>query len=191
MDTDLLLTYAPVLVIGVAAGLVSGIVGTGATVILLPILVLSFGPKSAIPIMAIVALMSNFAKITSWWKEIDWRAAGAYALSWQAHGLGYGIPADIAADLAAGRVVIANVSRSVLAEAASRHPTRVLLVTAPAEVLAHRLAARGREDAADIARRLSREAPLPDGLDVVTVMNDTTPADGVAQFLAALRGSVG
>ena len=80
MDTDLLLTYAPVLVIGVAAGLVSGIVGTGATVILLPILVLSFGPKSAIPIMAIVALMSNFAKITSWWKEIDWRAAGAYAL---------------------------------------------------------------------------------------------------------------
>ena len=77
MDTDLLLTYAPVLVIGVAAGLVSGIVGTGATVILLPILVLSFGPKSAIPIMAIVALMSNFAKITSWWKEIDWRAAGA------------------------------------------------------------------------------------------------------------------
>ena len=88
-------------------------------------------------------------------------------------------------------MVIANVSRSVLAEAASRHPTRVLLVTAPAEVLAHRLAARGREDAADIARRLSREAPLPDGLDVVTVMNDTTPADGVAQFLAALRGSVG
>jgi hypothetical protein len=30
--------------------------------------------------MAIVALMSNFAKILSWWKEIDWRACGAYAL---------------------------------------------------------------------------------------------------------------
>ena len=58
----------------------SGIVGTGATIILLPVLALAFGPKSAIPIMAIVALMSNFAKITSWWREIDWRAAGAYAL---------------------------------------------------------------------------------------------------------------
>jgi len=59
---------------------VSGIVGTGATVILLPVLVIVFGPREAVPIMAIVALMSNFAKITSWWKEIDWKACGAYAL---------------------------------------------------------------------------------------------------------------
>lgn len=78
--TDPFLSYALVLAIGTVAGLVSGIVGTGATVILLPVLVLSFGPKSAIPIMAIVALMSNFAKITAWWKEIDWRACAAYAL---------------------------------------------------------------------------------------------------------------
>jgi uncharacterized membrane protein YfcA len=78
--TDPVLTYALVLAIGTVAGLVSGIVGTGATVILLPVLALSFGPKSAIPIMAIVALMSNLAKITAWWREIDWRAAGAYAL---------------------------------------------------------------------------------------------------------------
>ena len=75
-----LLSYALVLAIGMVAGLVSGIVGTGATIILLPVLALVFGPKSAIPIMAIVALMSNFAKITAWWREIDWRAASAYAL---------------------------------------------------------------------------------------------------------------
>ncbi len=80
MATDPILSYALVLFIGTIAGLVSGIVGTGATVILLPALTLSFGPKSAIPIMAIVAMMSNFAKITAWWREIDWRAAGAYAL---------------------------------------------------------------------------------------------------------------
>lgn len=73
-------TYALVLAVGLAAGLVSGIVGTGATIILLPVLSLAFGPKAAIPIMAIVALMSNFAKITAWWREIDWRACGAYAL---------------------------------------------------------------------------------------------------------------
>jgi uncharacterized protein len=80
LATDPTLSYALVLFIGTIAGLVSGIVGTGATVILLPALTLSFGPKSAIPIMAIVAMMSNFAKITAWWREIDWRAAGAYAL---------------------------------------------------------------------------------------------------------------
>jgi uncharacterized protein len=73
-------SYALVLAIGLVAGLVSGIVGTGATIILLPVLALTFGPKAAIPIMAIVALMSNFAKITSWWREIDWRATAAYAV---------------------------------------------------------------------------------------------------------------
>ena len=73
-------TYALVLAVGLVAGLVSGIVGTGATIILLPVLTLAFGPKAAIPIMAVVALMSNFAKITAWWREIDWRACGAYAL---------------------------------------------------------------------------------------------------------------
>jgi len=73
-------TYALVLIVGFVAGTVSGIVGTGATIILLPILVFAFGPREAVPIMAVVALMSNFAKITSWWKEIDWRAVGAYAL---------------------------------------------------------------------------------------------------------------
>ncbi len=75
-----MLTYVLVLVVGYVAGTVSGIVGTGATIILLPILVFAFGPREAVPIMAIVALMSNFAKITSWWKQIDWRACGAYAL---------------------------------------------------------------------------------------------------------------
>src|SRR5436190_19849911 len=75
-----MLTYALVLVVGYIAGTVSGIVGTGATIILLPILVFAFGPREAVPIMAVVALMSNFAKITSWWKEIDWRACAAYAL---------------------------------------------------------------------------------------------------------------
>ena len=39
-----------------------------------------------------------------------------FALQWQAHGLRYGIPADIAVDLAAGLVVVANVSRAIIAE---------------------------------------------------------------------------
>jgi uncharacterized membrane protein YfcA len=74
------MTYVLVLVVGFVAGTVSGIVGTGATIILLPILVFAFGPREAVPIMAVVALMSNFAKITSWWRDIDWRAVAAYAL---------------------------------------------------------------------------------------------------------------
>lgn len=115
------------------------------------------------------------------------RAAGRFALWWAAHGLLYGIPRDIEADLAARRVVVANLSRGVLAEAAARYRLRVLMVTAPAAVLAARLAARGRESAEEIARRLAREAPAPAGLDVVTVVNDGPPEAGAAQLEAALR----
>lgn len=114
------------------------------------------------------------------------RDAGGFALWWGAHGLLYGIPRDIEADLAARRVVVANLSRGALAEAAARYRLRVLNVTAPPAVLAARLAARGRESAADIAARLAREAALPAGLDIATVMNDTTPEEGAARMVAAL-----
>jgi ribose 1,5-bisphosphokinase len=109
-----------------------------------------------------------------------------FALQWQAHGLCYGIPADIADDLASGAVVVANVSRAVIAEAATRFPVRVIEVTAPPRMLAERLAVRGRETAADIAARLARAVPLPEHVVVETVLNDTTPETGIERFLAAL-----
>lgn len=115
------------------------------------------------------------------------RMAGRYALDWRAHGLSYGIPRDIEDDLAARRVVVANLSRGVLAEAAARYRLRVLVITAPPEVLAARLAARGRETADDIAARLAREMTLAPGLDVVTVMNDATPEQGAARVVAELN----
>lgn len=111
-----------------------------------------------------------------------------FALSWAAHGLRYGIPADIADDLARGGTVVANVSRGVIGTAATRFPTRVVEVTAPPEVLAARLAERGREDAADIAARLARQVPLPAGVPLRRVVNDRSLAEGIAAFLAALRG---
>lgn len=115
------------------------------------------------------------------------RAAGGFALSWEAHGLHYGIPRDIEADMAARRVVIANLSRAVLPEANALYRLRVLNISAPIGVLAARLAARGRESAADIAARLAREVVLPDGLDIETVLNDADVAEGVARVLAAIN----
>jgi phosphonate metabolism protein PhnN/1,5-bisphosphokinase (PRPP-forming) len=126
--------------------------------------------------------------------EAEFRKAqdvGAFALHWQAHGLHYGIPAAIQADLDAGRVVIANLSRAVLAEAHARFPLRVVNVTAPPAVLAARLASRGRETPDEIAARLARSAPLPPGVNAVEVMNDATPEHGAARLLAALRAIAG
>ncbi|MEG4642684.1 phosphonate metabolism protein/1,5-bisphosphokinase (PRPP-forming) PhnN [Paracoccus sp. APAP_BH8] len=112
--------------------------------------------------------------------------AGAFALHWRAHGLGYGIPA---AALAGQGTLLINASRAVLAEARARFPgLTVLLVTAPPEVLARRLAGRGRESGADQAARLARAAfPLPPGIVPRVVVNDGTPEQGLARFLAALQ----
>lgn len=118
-------------------------------------------------------------------------ATRRFALSWEAHGLRYGIPEAITDDLARGRVVIANVSRGVIEAAARRFPVRVIEVTAPVSVLAARLAARGREDAAQRVARLARQVALPEGVTVDTVVNDATPEEGAARFLAALGRCLG
>lgn len=118
------------------------------------------------------------------------REAGGFALDWEAHGLRYGIRADIADDLAAGRVVIANVSRNVIDAARRRFPVRVIEVMAPREVLVRRLVARGRESAADVAERVARNVPVPPAPDVEIVMNDGTLAEGIARFVAALNRAV-
>lgn len=72
--------YFLVLTVGLLAGILSGIIGTGASIILLPILVVQFGPQQAVPIMAVASVLANIAKMTSWWREIDWRAFLAYSL---------------------------------------------------------------------------------------------------------------
>jgi uncharacterized protein len=72
---DLLLVCAA----GLFAGTVSGIVGTGSSVILVPILVIAFGPRQAVPIMAIAAILANVSRIVAWPREVDWRAAAVYA----------------------------------------------------------------------------------------------------------------
>lgn len=115
--------------------------------------------------------------------EAEFTARG-FALSWAAHGLRYGIPREIEADLAAGRTVIANVSRAVIAEARGRYRCKVVEITAPVEILAKRLAARGREREADIKARLMREA-APLKADV-TIANDGAPEDAGAVFLSQL-----
>jgi ribose 1,5-bisphosphokinase len=86
------------------------------------------------------------------------RGAGGFALDWQAHGLHYGIPQPIEADLAAGRTVIANVSRGIVAAARARFPSFVIEITAPGDLLETRLQKRDRETADDIAARLRRGA---------------------------------
>ncbi|WP_245895154.1 phosphonate metabolism protein/1,5-bisphosphokinase (PRPP-forming) PhnN [Devosia submarina] len=84
-------------------------------------------------------------------------AAGHFALSWDAHGLRYGLPVGLENDLRAGRVVVANVSRGVVPALVARYPKAVVVsVVAERDVIAQRLAGRGRESVEAIRSRLDR-----------------------------------
>ena len=69
-----------VLTVGLVAGTISGIVGTGSSIMLMPVLIYQYGPKQAVPIMAVAAVMANLSRILAWWREVDWRACAAYSL---------------------------------------------------------------------------------------------------------------
>ncbi len=70
-----------VLAIGLVAGTLGGIVGFGTSIMLLPVLVIVFGPLEAVPMMAITALMANFSRVAVWWREVDWRVCAVYGLT--------------------------------------------------------------------------------------------------------------
>lgn len=116
----------------------------------------------------------------------DMVRAGTLALSWQAHGISYGVPTAVHQDLASGWHVIANLSRRVWPEAKTRFLSRCLIwVTAPPDVLARRLAARGREDVAEIESRLLRRTDSPP-TEAAIIDNGGPLEDAVAALLAAL-----
>ncbi|MDR0271646.1 sulfite exporter TauE/SafE family protein [Paenibacillus sp.] len=73
--------YLFVLFVGLVAGAVSGVIGTGSSIMLLPVLVFTFGPKQAVPIMAVAAVMANISRVIAWWREINWKAFAAYSVT--------------------------------------------------------------------------------------------------------------
>lgn len=44
-------------------------------------LVATYGPKQAVPIMAVAAVIGNIARVMAWRREVDWRAFAAYTLT--------------------------------------------------------------------------------------------------------------
>lgn len=70
-----------ILTVGLVAGTLGGIVGFGSSVMLVPVLALTLGPKDAVPIMAVASLMANVSRVAMWWREVDWRAVGVYSVT--------------------------------------------------------------------------------------------------------------
>lgn len=107
-------------------------------------------------------------------------AAGAFALSWLANGLAYGIPRQIDDWLAAGQDVLVNGSRGYLPKARERYPELLaILLQVDEAALRQRLHARGRESAEQIEARLARSRELQ--LPSATVAGDSD--EGESQWL--------
>ncbi len=115
--------------------------------------------------------------------------AGAFALTWDAHHLRYGIPIAVDADIRAGRTVVCNVSRTIVAAARARYAdVLVVLVTAPPEVLAARLAARSRGSDGDIARRLARADAFAGVTADCVIANVGAPEAAAAALMETIAG---
>lgn len=73
--------YALIALCGIAAGAISGVVGTGSSIILLPVLSLAFGPKAAIPIMAVASIAGNASRVVAWRRQISLKAFACYSVT--------------------------------------------------------------------------------------------------------------
>jgi ribose 1,5-bisphosphokinase len=115
-------------------------------------------------------------------------ARGAFAFRWSAHGHMYGIPLAVDFDIEAGRTVVCNVSRTVVASVRERYANVVtVLVTAPSEVLGARLAARDRQSDGRVADRLNRGEPTGGQLRADVVINNIgEPETGARRLLDAV-----
>lgn len=121
------------------------------------------------------------------------KSNGDFALSWDAHGLNYGIPITIDDHLVKGQVVVFNGSRAALPIAQQAYPNlKVIVITASLETLTTRLIRRGRETDDDIEQRLKRASyQAPDGEHVITISNDGALQDAVDQFKDAITPKAG
>jgi uncharacterized protein len=75
-----MLAVAFLFLVAIAAGVLSGVVGTGSSLLLLPALVWLYGPRVAVPVMGIASVLGNVGRVIAWWRRIAWRPVLAYAL---------------------------------------------------------------------------------------------------------------
>ena len=118
---------------------------------------------------------------------VEAEADGAFAISWEAHGLRYGLPADVDWSVANGHVAVANVSRAIIPTLRERYANLAIVeITASPDVLAERLAMRGRESRGEVLERLARSANVTLTGPGVTTIDNSGPREVAGERFAEL-----
>lgn len=117
--------------------------------------------------------------------------AGRFAFRWEAHGLKYGLPIEIDDRIRAGHTAVCNGSRAALSRLRARYAHFVAInVMARREVLASRLAQRGRESHEEIMKRLERTAALDKSLyEALEIDNSDSIEIAGTALVSAIRAT--
>lgn len=116
-------------------------------------------------------------------------ASGDYTMHWEAHGHRYALSRSIDDEIRAGRSVIANVSRTAISAARRNYlNVVVVLITAPPDVLAARLAARARASDGQLAQRLARTVDEITAVPDVTIVNSGSAEFHARQLIRIIEG---
>lgn len=72
--------YITLIIVGLIAGTLSGSIGFGGGMILLPVITYFYGVEVAIPVSTIAQMLSNLSRSLMGWKNIQWKHVGFFLL---------------------------------------------------------------------------------------------------------------
>jgi ribose 1,5-bisphosphokinase len=114
---------------------------------------------------------------------------GDYAMHWEAHGHRYALRRAIDDEIRAGRAIIANVSRTVIGAMRRAYAdVVVILITAPPNVLAERIAMRARSSDGMVEDRLRRMVEDASAAPDVTIVNISSAEYHARQLVRVIKG---
>ena len=116
-------------------------------------------------------------------------ARGEYAMHWEAHGHCYALSRAMDDEIRSGRTVVANVSRTVIGAARRAYAdVVVVLITAPPNVLAERIAMRARSSDGIAENRLRRTVEDASAVPDVTIVNTGSAEYHARRLVRIIKG---